>query len=455
MGDYGFLTLLPVIVVIILAVCSRRTAESLLVGCLVSYLIICGWSFVPTMTNAFWEVATEFDTVYIIIVCGLFGSLIKLLNYSRGTDAIAHELGKICKGKKSTLFVSFLMGIIIFIDDYMNIMTISSCMKKVCDDNKISRESLAYVIDSTGAPVCALLPFSTWAVFYAGVFFEQPEVQALGYGSAIATFNHVIPFVFYALTALVVVPLYVLGIIPDLGAMKKAQQRVDTTGKVYSDESAHLNIENKEGADLGNSSIIDFVLPILMMIVVTVITGEIFWALVASIILCFILYVARRKISLKRCCDLWIEGFKDMVPVLTILMAAFFMQRASADLNLPIYVLNHVMPYISAKTFPAIAFIVVSGLAFITGSNWGIPAVCVPIIIPLAASANANLVLVMGAILSGGVFGSHACFYSDATVMTSSSCGIENMEHVNTQLPYALISFVMAFVAFLIAGVLI
>ena len=455
MESYGIVTLLPAILVIVLAVWSRRTTEPLLIGCLTSYIIIKGINFVPTMTDAFWEVATDFDTVYLIIVCGLFGSLIKLLNYSKGTEAIALSLGKVCKDKKSTLLVSWIMGIIIFIDDYMNIMTISSCMRKLADKNKVTRESLAYVIDSTGAPMCVLLPFSTWAIFYANAFYEQSEVQALGYGSAIATYNHAIPFMFYAIAAIIVVPMFIFGIIPNLGAMKKAQERVDSTGKVYSDESAHLNKSADNGNEKAQSSIIDFIIPIGLMIVVTLVTGEIFWALLAAIVSCFVLYVPRKRVSIKEYCDLWIEGFMEMVPALAIILAALFMRRASADINLPNYVVSHVMPYVSGKTFPAISFAVVSGLAFITGSNWGIPAVCVPIIIPLAASANVNLIPVMAAIVSGGVFSSHACFYSDATVMTSSSCGIENMEHVSTQMPYAIISFVMAFVAFLITGFLV
>ena len=424
-------------------------------GCLSSYIIIKGTDFVPTMTDAFWEVATDFDTVYLIIVCGLFGSLIKLLNYSKGTEAIALVLGKICRSKKSTLFISWIMGIIIFIDDYMNIMTISSCMRRLSDKNKVSRESLAYVIDSTGAPMCVLLPFSTWAIFYANSFYEQKEVRALGFGSAMGTYIHIIPFMFYAIAAIIVVPLFIFGIIPYIGAMKKAQERVDQTGKVYSDESAHLNKSVEYSDEKAESSFIDFIIPIGLMIIITLITEEIFWALLAAIISCFLLYVPRRRVSAKKYCDLWIEGFMEMVPALAIILAALFMRRASADINLPNYIVTNVMPYVSRNTFPAIAFAVVSCLAFITGSNWGIPAVCVPIIIPLAASANVDLILVMAAIISGGVFSSHACFYSDATVMTSSSCGIENMEHVSTQMPYALISFFIAFIAFIISGFLI
>lgn len=170
---YGVLTLLPALLVIILAIKTRRTTESLLGGCLASYIIIAfetNQNIVTLMTDSFFTVITDYDTIWLIVVCGLFGSLIAVMNAARGTHAIANFLGKICKSQKSTLLMSWLLGIIIFVDDYMNILTISACTKKLSDKRKIPRESLAYVIDSTGAPVCVLLPFSTWAIFFCWCF---------------------------------------------------------------------------------------------------------------------------------------------------------------------------------------------------------------------------------------------------------------------------------------------
>lgn len=452
MESYGVLTLLPALIVIVLAVKTKRTTEPLLIGSVVSYIIIGGIHFVPAFTDALFSVATDYDNVWLILVCGLFGSLIALLNASRGTHAIAKAIGRICKTQKSTLIMSWLLGIIIFIDDYMNIMTISSCMRRISDKNKVPRESLAYVIDSTGAPTCVLLPFSTWAIFYAGAFYEQEAIQALGYANAIETYTHAIPFVFYAIVALLVVPLFAMGVIPKIGAMKSAYTRTEATGCVYSELSECYNGNAAETEDVRNAHVLDFLIPIGLLIVITIAFNDIFLALLAAIVSCFLLYIPRKIISAKEFCDLWIKGFADMVPALAIILMALLMRQASADLNLPDYVVGHVMPYVSAKTFPAIAFLVVSALAFITGSNWGIPAVCVPIIVPLGAAAGANLLLVMGAIVSGGVFSSHACFYSDATVMTSTSCGIENMEHAATQLPYALIALAVSFVMFLACG---
>lgn len=450
--SYGLLTLLPAILVIVVAIVSKRTTEALMVGIVVSYLIIGGINnFVPLATDAFFKVVTDYDTMWLVFVCGLFGSLVALLNASRGTHAIARYLGKICKTGKSTLLVTWLLGIIIFVDDYMNILTISACTKKLADKRKVPREALSYVIDSTGAPVCVLVPFSTWAIFFAGVFWEQESVQALGYGTAMGTYLHVIPLIFYAIIALIVVPLFIVGVIPKIGMMRKAYIRTENTGQVYSKASARLNKDDNGGTDEG-SNILDFIIPIAVMIMVQLLFDDMFWAVIAAILVCAVLYIPRKIIKINEFCDLWIQGFSEAVPALAIIVFALLMRQASEDINLPGYVVNLVKPFVNANLFPVIAFITVAILGFITGSNWGIPAVCAPIIIPLGVAVGANLLLVMAAIVSGGTFCSHACFYSDATVITSNTCGIENMDHVYSQLPYAVISFLISCIVFLCLG---
>lgn len=452
--SYGILTLLPALLVIVVAIKSRRTTEALLVGCVVSYLIIAiinKSNPVTLMTESFFSVLTDYDTIWLIVVCGLFGSLIAVINAARGTHAIANFLGRICKTGKHTLLMSWVLGIVIFVDDYMNIMTISACTKKLSDLRKVPREALAYVIDSTGAPVCVLLPFSTWAIFFAGIFYDQPEIVNLGLGGAMQTYIHSIPYMFYAVAAVIVVPLFILGIIPKIGAMKKAYQRVEMTGRVYNESDEKMNTGEGEKT-YPEARVIDFLVPIMTMIGVQLFLGDMFVAITASILVAAVLYISRKKVGANEFCDLWIQGFADSVSALVIIVAALWMRQASADLNLPQYVIGLVEPFVTPHLYPMIAFIVVALLGFITGSNWGIPAVCAPIIIPLGAACGANLLIVMAAIVCGGTFCSHACFYSDATVITSASCGIENMEHVYSQLPYTIISAVVACVLFLVSG---
>lgn len=452
---YGWITLLPAVLVLVVAILSKKTTESLFFGVFVSYLIISiadGKNLITLINDSFFSVITDYDTIWLIIVCGLFGSLIALLAKSKGTYAFARLLGKLCTNGRRTLLAAWILGIIVFIDDYMNILTVTTCTRKLCDKHKEPREALAFVVDSTGAPVCVLLPLSTWAIFFAGVFYDLDCVKAMGYADAMATYIRAIPFMFYAIVAVVFVPLFIVGVIPKLGAMKKAYERVKETGDVYSEFSKRFNLDEDDDDEQSKNSAWDFLLPMISLVTVQLITNDMFVALVISILLCAILYIPRKKIGGGEFCELWVKGFADLFPSLMIIVAALFMRQASADLMLPEFVINLIQPFMSANLFPALAFITVAGLGFITGSNWGIPAVCAPIILPLGAALDVNLLLVMAAIVSGGTFCSHACFYSDATVLTSSACGIDNMEHAKTQMPYALLAAGVSVLLFLIAG---
>lgn len=445
MSYYGVWTLLPAILVIFLAIKTKKPTESLLIGCISTYIIIAiktNRNFVYLAQDAFFKIVTEHDNVWIIIVCGLFGSLIALLNESNSTMAIANLIGRFCDNAKSVLMAAWTMGILIFIDDYMNIMTISSCMKKICDKKKIPRATLAYVIDSTGAPACVLVPFSTWAIFYASNFYEQEAVKKLNLGGAMSSYIHAIPYMFYAILALIIVPLFVMEIVPVIGSLKREYVSLDS-------QIIKKSVDN----NVRSGNIIDFIVPIGVMIIVTIVIDDMLLALIAAILSCFLLYVPRKIVTASRFCELWVKGIADLIPTLMILLFAFFMKQACADIRLPAYVIKLCQPYISGSFFPACAFMLVSTLAFITGDSWGVPAICVPIFIPLAATCNANILLTMGAIVSGGVFCSHACFYSDATVLTATCCEIDPMTHAKTQLPYAVIAFIISFLLYLVLGI--
>ena len=450
--DYGLLTLLPIIVVLILALKTKRTLEPLIVGTVVAYIIIYGWGFPTGWMNAFFEVASDRDHQWVFMVCALFGSLITLLGASHGTLGFSKWLEKLCRGPKSTLIVTWIMGILIFVDDYLNIMTLSTCMKKLTDKHKVPRETLSYIIDSTGAPVCALLPFSTWAIFFSGLFFAEQGVAELGFTSAIDTFIHVIPYIFYAIAAVIIVPLFSFGLVPKVGRMKRAYQRTQATGLVYSPESQELNLEDEDENPTIQGNLVDFLLPVGVLIALAITTGELFLAVLAAIATCFILYVPRKKLSITRFCDLAMHGFCNMVPTIAIIYFAFVMQEAMTDIGMAEYVIHAVTPYMSAEVFPVITFLLVAVLNFSTGSVWGIPAIVTPIILPLAFSIGADPMLTMGAIVSGAVLGSHACFYSDATVLTSSCCKIQNMDHALSQLPYAALTAALSAIAYLICG---
>lgn len=442
--DYGILTLIPPFAMLIFAVKTKKSFEALVFGSLIGYIIMYGYKFMGPWCELLLAEISNAENEYILLLCGLFGSLVLLLKEAKGTQGFSAAVAKICKTERMVLVGSTIMGLLIFVDDYLNIMTVGTCMKDVCDKRKIPRESLAYIIDSTGAPVCALLPFSTWAVFYAGIFYQESSVVELGYGSGLKTYIHAIPYMFYPIFALLIVILFSVGIIPKVGAMKKVYEGYSGN---YNSTKTYVEEKNKPEGE-----VIDFLLPVATLIIITIITGDMLIAIVSTLFVCLVLYLLRKRMTFSRYGELFLAGFADMIPVLAILYASFLVRGACREMNLSEYVISLVEPILNAQLLPVIIFLIIAGLTFVTSSFWGIEAIVLPIVVPLAVALNANMLLVLAAVVSGGVFGSHACFYSDATVLSSATCEIDNMSHAVTQLPYAIGGAVLASLAYIICG---
>ena len=447
--SHGLIAVLIILVVIVGAITTRRCVEFLIGGSLLAALVLYGKDFLVQWCTILQEVFA--DNVWIVLVCGLFGSLIALLQASKGTFGFSKVISKICTNEKRTLLASFILGVLIFVDDYLNVLSIGVCMKGVYDKRKIPRETLAYMLDATGAPVCVLLPFSTWAVFYASLFEEEESVKALGYATGIQAYIHAIPFCFYPIITLLIVLLFSLGIMPKLGSMKAAYKRVAETGKVYSDASRKYNHEERKGFE-EEGNIWKFLIPMIALVAIAVVTGNLLLAVIVALLICFVLYLPTKVVTLDEFFNLIIKGFADMLPILTLLMIAFVLQKTTESLEMTDFIIQVMQPLLKGTLFPAMAFILVAALTFCTGSLWGMSAVVAPIVFPLGAVIGADPILIMAAIISGGAFGSHACFYTDATLLSSTSAGIDNIEHAMSQLPYVIIAAVASIIGFIICG---
>ena len=447
--NLGLVAIFITLFIIIGAVATRRCVECMIVGSMVAAIFLSGGGFLTTWSESLQNMLAE--NVWVMLVCLLFGGLISLLTDSKGSFGFSKYISKFCNSERKTLMTTFIMGILIFVDDYLNVLSIGACMKKISDKQKLPRETLAYILDSTGAPVCVLLPFSTWAVFYASLFYEQESVQAIsGVTSAMGAYVKAIPFCFYPIVALIVVFMFAMGWMPKLGPMKKAYKRVEETGKVYSDASRKYNHDEYEDEEDGN--IWNFLIPMGVLVGVAVVTGDILVAVIIALIVCFVMYVPRKIISVDGFLSSMIRGFGDMLPTLTMLLVTFVLKDISGQMGMTEYIIELVEPFLFATIFPAMVFLLGAILAFTTGSDWGMSSIITPIVFPLGAALGANPILIMAAIISGGTFGSHACFYADATLLASQSSGIENMEHALSQIPYVIIASVISVACFVVAG---
>lgn len=447
--EKGLIAIIIILMIIVGAIATRRCVEFMIVGSLAASAFLYGKDFLAQWCVLLQEVLSE--NAWIVLVCGLFGSLIVLLQEAKGTFGFSKLVSRFCKNQKITMLTSFIMGILIFVDDYLNVLSIGMCMKGVFDKRKIPRETLAYILDATGAPVCVLLPFSTWAVFYSNMFFEQESVKALGFSSAMDAYIHAVPFAFYPIITLLIVLLFCLGIMPKLGSMKKAYERVEETGQVYSDASKKYNHDDTKGFE-EEGNIWYFIIPMVVLVAIAIITGDLLLAVAVDLMVCFVMYVPTKVVALDAFMNHILRGFGDMLSVLVIMIVAFVLQKVTEGLGMTEYIIGALQPLLKGPMFPAIAFVLVTALTFTTGSQWGMCVIVSSIIFPLGASIGANPVLIMAAIISGGAFGSHACFYTDATLLSSSSAGIDNMEHAMSQLPYIIIASVLSAIGFLICG---
>lgn len=458
MSEPTALSLIPPAVVLTLAIWLRRPILSLIIGALVGLLLYRPGEVLPQFAAISLNVMADDTIGWLILVCGSFGALIALLVRTGGAMAFGRNALKLAKGPRSSLLMTFLLGIVIFVDDYLNALTVGSTMKRVTDKFNVSREMLAYVVDSTAAPVCVLVPLSTWAVFFGGLLVDNGVAPP---GQAIAVYMQAIPYMLYAWLAIAVVVLVIAGVIPAVGPMKKAQQmaakgapalkQVDLDEVQTSDEYAVKVMEEEFANADRQGKLHNFLVPIILLVAFTVYFDIDVWlGLLATLAVTLPYYAVQRLMPLAEMMDQMIDGFKSMLPAIGTVIAAFVFKDVCDKLMLPQYVIESLSPFMTANLLPAVVFIAMALLAFATGSSWGIFAVSIPIVMPLAQSVGADIPLVIGALLSASSFGSQACFYSDSTVLAAQGSGCNLVSHGLTQLPYALFAAVLAVIGFLL-----
>lgn len=449
--SYGLIATLIVLVIVIGAITTKKCEAFLIAGSMAGALVLWKADFLSQWVATLESVMSA--EAYVILICGLFGSLVALLTASKGSFGFTKIVTKLCNSERKTLLTTFILGILIFVDDYLNVLSIGTAMKGSYDKKKVPREALAYILDSTGAPVCVLIPFSSWAAYFGAIFLQQECVQNLADGSLLKTYMMAIPYCVYPIVALLIVFLFCMGWFPKLGGMKKAYQRVAETGKTYSDISRKYNVASEYGEEEGRS-VWYFIVPLAVLVGIAVITGDLVVAAVIAILVCMVLYLAGKIMTFSEFWETFVKGFADMLPIIILLISALTFQSIASEMQMTEFFVSLCKPFMSGAIFPMIAFIIVGLLAFMIANAWGVCTLVAPVLLPLGASVGADTVLVMAAILSGCAFGNHACFYCDTTVLASHGAGLDNLEHAGSQLPYVLIGAAVSLVGFLVLGII-
>ena len=448
----GFFAFIPAIFLVVYIFTTKRILEALVLASTMCFIFADRGNFLTSFNQGLTSVMMEENTGWLIIVCGLMGSIIKLIEKTGGSFAFGNFVAKHTKTRVGTLLWTYLLGIIVFIDDYLNSLTIGSCMAPITDKKKVSREELTYIVDSTAAPVCVLLPISTWAVFASRLLVINGLTTE---ENAIRYFIKTIPFNFYAWAALLVVFLLIIRVIPPIGRMKKADDRVKNGGPIAPEGSEKIDIRGKDNDKKAEGKMIDFILPILCLLLSTILSGvDMQKGVIITLAFMYLLYVGRGVLTAAEFADYFIEGIKNMLLPLILMVLAFLFSHASDKIHFTETIIDSLLPVMSniPQLMPLFVFIILGLTEFITGTNWGLYIIALPIVIPLAQALGVNTPLAVAAVLSAGVFGSHICFYSDATIISSAACGCDNFEHGLSQMPYGFIGAGIAMVLFTVFG---
>lgn len=411
---FGIVSVLPAAFLIFYVFYTKRILESLMLGGLLGFLMAHKGGFFSPLSDTFLEIMINEDIGWLFIVCGLMGSIISLIEKAGGAFAFGDWVSKRAKSAKTTLIWTYILALIMFIDDYLACLTIGASMTPITDRYKQPREILAYIIDSTAAPMCVLVPISTWAIFI-GKLMEQHGLAPSGQG--VIYFVKTIPFNFYAWAAMIVTLLVILGVIPKIGPMKGAFQRVAETGVLAPPGSEKIDM--RAGEDFivpENPKLATFFLPIICLVTATIaLDVDMQKGVITTCAFIFVYYVSTGIMSPEEYMDLLIKGIKNMLFPLFMVILAYFFAAACEQIAFIDFVIDVGMRFMSPAMLPLVIFITFGITEFVMGISWGMYVIAMPIVIPLSAALGANPYIAVGAVCSAGVWGSHICFYSDAT----------------------------------------
>ena len=455
-------SLVPPLLAIVLALVTKEVYSSLFIGVVMGALLYTGFhpwnAFV-----AFFDIMKNSMNLNILIFDVLLGMIIVLMSKSGGSAAYGKWAGTKIKSKKSAMLATTGLGVLIFVDDYFNCLTVGSVMRPVTDRFKVSRAKLAYIIDATAAPVCIIAPISSWA---AAVNSYVPEDAGI---SGFQLFLRTIPYNLYAiLTLLMVFTIILTGL--DFGLMKKHEKNA-AAGDLFTSGGEEFD-QVKEEEISSNGKVIDLVLPVLVLIgtaigamIYTGFLGGAFsgcdaetsliFATLITVMFMLVLYLPRKVITFKGFMDSFVEGFKMMIPAIGILIFAWSLKGMGDALEIASFVENLVGSNASASVLlPAILFLVAIFLSFSTGTSWGTFAILVPIAIAMFPGADnmQMMIIAVASVLSGAVCGDHVSPISDTTVMSSAGAQSNHINHVTTQMQYAVVVAVVSAIGYVIAG---
>jgi tetracycline resistance efflux pump len=487
--EYGFLSILPPIIAIILALRTKQVYIALLFGIWFSWIIMNDWNFIDGTFAAIEAIINVFKSAgntRTIIFSALVGSLLLFIQYSRGVEGFVNKINKLIiyfenkQAGYSRVVIQLLAaitGIALFVETTISSLTVGTLYRPIFDRLKIPREKLAYIADSSSAPTSILIPFNAWGAFIMGLLLTQGVEKPFSVMIASIKYN------FYPIIALLMVFIVII-FKKDIGPMVKAEKRTKETGKLLNEGSKPMvsdevtSFPPKEGI---HAKAYNMIIPLLTMIVMMPVylaftgwnevesftsfgnhlsqaigsgsgSSSVLYAVSTAILVAVVMYRVQGIVKSKEAIDITLKGISELMPLALLMVLAFAIGDACKALETGQYVANVTKDFLTPELLPAVVFIISSFIAFSTGTSWGTFAIMLAISIPMANIHGTDITLIVAATLGGGVFGDHCSPISDTSIISSMASASDHIDHVKTQLPYALIGGVITITMYLVLG---
>lgn len=477
MNELGGFALLPVLVILVVAVTTRRTLLALFVGTAVGAVLLTGWSLVDGWVDYFGRSLANETAQWLLLIVVLFGVLITLYERSGFVTDFAKWTERWVNSRRKSTLLSFFLSVVLFVDDYLNVLTVGTAMQHLTDDYKVPRTQLGAIMKLTAAPVAVLIPFSTWALFFSGLF--EADGVTVG-GSGFGAYLQAIPFIFFGWFGVVLAGLLAAGLIPRIGPIRRDAIRAEQTGDVFpagtTDEErlaaggAVLHAVEQDDADgsarqraaiaLEERTVPDrrpqpwsFLASMAVLVGVTIWTdADIVKGTIAALAVTIALVLIQRRLTIRELLDSAMDGIASMLFVMVLTVLAFMVQEMNIELGLADFVIAVTEPVLTPALLPAIVFVVCGVYAYATGSFWDLAAVVTPVVLPLAIALGADPIVVGAAVFSGAALGSTTCLYGDGIILASRSIGIKPLNLMLAILPYAAVGFVASVILYVVVG---
>lgn len=472
--EFGWLSVIPPLFAILLAIKTRQVYLSLFIGILIGWVIIADGNILKGFELSIQSIVDVFKdagNTRVVIFCALVGALISLTQANGGVQGFVDLIQKkniVTSRKRATVF-SFLVGCMVFIESSISCLVTGTIFHPIFEKFKISREKLAYICDTTSSPVCILIPLNAWGAYVVSLLEKESELPGLS--DPVSLFLNTIPLNFYAILSVLFAGFIAVSY-KDFGSMKNAEKRSEETGKTIADAGVPMISEDvaslrpKKGIKHNSfNMIIPIAVMIFMMPISLMITGNgnitsgsgstsVLWSVLIAIVIAGLISLLQRILTLKEVVDYTLKGISGLVPLAILMVLAFSIGETCRTLGTGIYVASLSRDILSPSIIAPILFITSAFISFSTGTSWGTFAIMIPIAAPTAVYADASITLSIAAVLSGSVFGDHCSPISDTTIVSSMASACDHIDHVKTQLPYALTIAVISALLFWIVGLL-